>query len=96
MEPYSKKLGTDTWFHAKRCFLSLIENLAKQMIVVRDSVLYECLAFLEQCEGRIEKKLTSTNFIIIKSSTVQHLAETSKHTLTVRWKIKHLMLARIL
>ena len=39
LEPYNKKLGTDTWFYAKRCFLSLIENLAKHMISVRDSVI---------------------------------------------------------
>ena len=31
LEPYNKKLGTDTWFYAKRCFLSLIENLAKHV-----------------------------------------------------------------
>ena len=34
MEPYSKKLGMDTWHYAKRCFLGLIENLAKHMIMV--------------------------------------------------------------
>ncbi|GFG31358.1 hypothetical protein Cfor_12925, partial [Coptotermes formosanus] len=50
LEPYSKKLGTDTWFYAKRCFLSLIENLAKHMIVARDSVFQECVQFLEHCE----------------------------------------------
>ena len=50
LEPYNKKLGTDTWFYAKRCFLSLIENLAKHMISVRDSVVQECIGFLEQCE----------------------------------------------
>lgn len=50
LEPYDKKLGTDTWFYTKRCFLSLIENLAKHMIVLRDSVLAECVAFLESCE----------------------------------------------
>lgn len=50
MEPYPKKLGTDTWFYAKRCFLSLIENMAKQLIMVRDSVINECVQFLEQCE----------------------------------------------
>ena len=43
LEPYNKKLGTDTWFYAKRCFLSLIENLAKHMISVRDSVIQECI-----------------------------------------------------
>lgn len=51
LEPYSKKLGTDTWFYAKRCFLSLLENLAKQIFTVRDSVLYDCLHFLSQCEA---------------------------------------------
>ena len=38
LEPYNKKLGTDTWFYAKRCFLSLAENLSKHMISVRDTV----------------------------------------------------------
>ncbi|KAJ1523538.1 hypothetical protein ONE63_001386 [Megalurothrips usitatus] len=51
LEPYHKKLGTDTWFYAKRCFLSLIENLAKHMMVVRDSVIQDCIQFLEQCES---------------------------------------------
>uniref|UniRef100_A0A0R3RKZ7 Tetratricopeptide repeat protein 30 n=1 Tax=Elaeophora elaphi TaxID=1147741 RepID=A0A0R3RKZ7_9BILA len=50
MEPYDKKLGTDTWFYSKRCMISLIENLAKHLISIRDSVLHECLQFLEQCE----------------------------------------------
>ncbi|GFQ97032.1 tetratricopeptide repeat protein 30A [Trichonephila clavata] len=51
LEPYSKKLGTDTWFYAKRCFLSLLENLAKQVFVIRDAVLYDCLQFFSQCEA---------------------------------------------
>ncbi|CAH8524252.1 unnamed protein product [Dicrocoelium dendriticum] len=50
LEPYQKKLGPDTWYYAKRCFLSLIENLAKHMILVRDSVLLDCIQFLEHCE----------------------------------------------
>jgi len=50
LEPYNKKLGTDTWFYAKRCFLSLVENLAKHMISVRDTVLAECIQFLDHCE----------------------------------------------
>lgn len=55
LEPHSKKLGTDTWFYTKRCFLSLLENLAKQVITVRDSVLQECLHFFEQCEEHGKK-----------------------------------------
>lgn len=51
LEPYNKKLGTDTWFYAKRCFLSLLEQLAKQLVVLKDSTLQECTQFLEHCEG---------------------------------------------
>ncbi|XP_039769056.1 tetratricopeptide repeat protein 30B [Ornithorhynchus anatinus] len=50
LEPYNKKLGTDTWYYAKRCFLSLLENMAKHMIMLRDSVVQDCLQFLEHCE----------------------------------------------
>lgn len=50
LEPYSKKLGVDTWFYAKRCFLSLLENLAKQVFVIRDAVIYDCIHFFSQCE----------------------------------------------
>ncbi|KAL7061792.1 hypothetical protein AAHC03_0241 [Spirometra sp. Aus1] len=50
LEPYHKKLGTDTWYYAKRCFLSLIENMAKHMIMIRDAVLTDCIQFLEHCE----------------------------------------------
>lgn len=45
------QLGTDTWFYAKRCLLSLLENMAKHMVVPVDSVIKECIQFLEQCEG---------------------------------------------
>lgn len=56
LEPYNKKLGTDTWFYAKRCVLSLLENMAKHMILLRDTVVHDCLLFLEHCEvyGREE------------------------------------------
>ncbi|RDD39424.1 Tetratricopeptide repeat protein 30A [Trichoplax sp. H2] len=67
LEPYNKKLGTDTWFYAKRCFCSLLENMAKHMILVRDSVLQEIIQFFEHCEAYgktipsiIEQPLQST------------------------------------
>lgn len=50
LEPYNKKLGTDTWFYAKRCFLSLLENMAKQTIIIKDSIVDECIQFLIHCE----------------------------------------------
>uniref|UniRef100_A0A3P9J5K1 Tetratricopeptide repeat protein 30 n=1 Tax=Oryzias latipes TaxID=8090 RepID=A0A3P9J5K1_ORYLA len=51
LEPYSKKLGTDTWFYAKRCFLSLLENMSKDMVQLRDAMVQECVQFLEHCES---------------------------------------------
>nr|CDS27319.1 tetratricopeptide repeat protein 30A [Hymenolepis microstoma] len=50
LEPCQKKLCTDTWYYAKRCFLSMIENLAAHTIMVKDSVLLDCIEFLEHCE----------------------------------------------
>lgn len=50
LEPYNKKLGTDTWFYAKRCFLSLIEYLAKHMMVLKDQAFNEILNFLDAAE----------------------------------------------
>jgi len=52
LRPYDKKLGPDTWFYTKRCFLALIENLAKQLLMLKDSVARECLRFLDDCEGK--------------------------------------------
>jgi len=34
LEPMQKKLGTDTWFYAKRCLMALVETLAKHMLVL--------------------------------------------------------------
>ncbi|KAJ3209193.1 Tetratricopeptide repeat protein 30A [Dinochytrium kinnereticum] len=50
LEPFNKKLGTDTWYYAKRCFASLFETLAKHMILLKDSVFAEALAFFDACE----------------------------------------------
>ncbi|TRY80025.1 hypothetical protein TCAL_13467 [Tigriopus californicus] len=77
LEPYNKKLGTDTWFYAKRCFLSLIENLSMHMISVRDSVIQECIQFLEHCEiyGKSVKA-------VIEQPLEEHLIHRGKNTVT--------------
>ena len=51
LEPYNKKLGTDTWYYAKRCFLGLIEQMAKHMIVMKDASVMEILMFLDAAEA---------------------------------------------
>ncbi|CAK65556.1 unnamed protein product (macronuclear) [Paramecium tetraurelia] len=47
LEPYNKKINTDTWYYAKRCFLALIEVLAKHMIILKDTSYSEILDFLD-------------------------------------------------
>lgn len=51
LEPYSEKIGTDTWFYAKRGFLALAETLSKQMIVLPDDTISEIIKFLEAAEN---------------------------------------------
>ncbi|KAJ3392309.1 Tetratricopeptide repeat protein 30A [Lobulomyces angularis] len=50
LEPFNKKLGTDTWYYAKRCFASLYETLTKHMILLKDSVFTDALQFFDNCE----------------------------------------------
>jgi tetratricopeptide repeat protein 30 len=40
----------DTWYYAKRCFLSLIENLAKQILCVPDKLFIELINFLDNAD----------------------------------------------
>jgi len=47
LEPYDKKLGTDTWYYAKRCFLAMAENMAKHMLMLKDASMLEVLTFLD-------------------------------------------------
>lgn len=89
LEPYSKKLGTDTWFYAKRCFLSLLENLAKQVFVIRDVVLYDCLHFFSQCESMFKDYMchiiyliclnVTKNFVYICKKKVVYKLKVSQH-----------------
>lgn len=51
LDPYDKKLHTDTWYYAKRCFLALAENMSKHMLILKDSSLEEILEFLDKAEA---------------------------------------------
>ena len=44
------QINTDTWFYAKRCFLSLIETMAKHMIILKDTSISEILDFLDAAD----------------------------------------------
>lgn len=51
MEPPEKKLSVDTWYYAKRCIVATIETIARNTLVMRDSVINELIEFLTKCEG---------------------------------------------
>lgn len=50
LEPYKKKLGTDTWFYTKRCLLALAENISKHLICISNDTLKDVILFLVQVE----------------------------------------------
>lgn len=47
LEPFNKKIMSDTWYYAKRCFLFLFETMAKHLIMVKDEIIAEILLFLD-------------------------------------------------
>jgi len=47
LEPYDRKIGVDTWFYAKRCFLALGETLGKNMIVLKDEAFDDIINFFD-------------------------------------------------
>ena len=51
----------DTWFYAKRCFLSLVETLAKHMIILKDTTMNEIIDFLNQADQFGKAIKTSIN-----------------------------------
>eukprot|EP01086_Lenisia_limosa_P012454 TRINITY_DN40799_c0_g1_i1.p1 TRINITY_DN40799_c0_g1~~TRINITY_DN40799_c0_g1_i1.p1 ORF type:complete len:676 (+),score=138.86 TRINITY_DN40799_c0_g1_i1:100-2127(+) len=51
LEPYSRKLSTDTWYYAKRCLVALIDQIAKQVVVLKDTVMNDIVEFLEAIEA---------------------------------------------
>jgi len=44
------QIMTESWFYAKRCFLALIETLAKHMIDMKDATFLEILEFLDAAD----------------------------------------------
>jgi tetratricopeptide repeat protein 30 len=47
---FNKRMNMDTWFYAKRCFLALIENLAKQILIIPDKLFLELVNFLDNAD----------------------------------------------
>eukprot|EP00163_Fabomonas_tropica_P011065 TRINITY_DN2152_c0_g1_i2.p1 TRINITY_DN2152_c0_g1~~TRINITY_DN2152_c0_g1_i2.p1 ORF type:complete len:481 (+),score=115.07 TRINITY_DN2152_c0_g1_i2:753-2195(+) len=82
LEPYNRKLSTDTWYYAKRCFLALAETLAKHMIMLKDQTFHEIIDFLDAADQygkKIRTKLAKTDRdIITENHNVSYQARALK------------------
>jgi len=57
LEPYRKKLGPDTWYHTKRCFLALLDALSRQMLTLqlKDELYHQIITFLDGADEHGKK-----------------------------------------
>jgi len=55
---FNKRMNMDTWYYAKRCFLALIENLAKQIMSIPDKLYMELVNFLDNAD-KFGKNITT-------------------------------------
>ena len=50
LEPFEQKLGSETWFYSKRCFLALAEKLSKHLLTISDDTFVAIFDFLDEIE----------------------------------------------
>ena len=86
---FHKRMNMDTWYYAKRCFLSLIENLAKQILCIPDKLFIELLNFLDEAD-KYGKNITTQ---IADSHTNEENAE--KCTVSSEARLLKKMLLKI-
>jgi len=63
LEPYDRKLGVDTWFYAKRCFLALGETLGKNMLLLKDDAFDDLINFFDAA-AQVGKNISTTINIV--------------------------------
>jgi tetratricopeptide (TPR) repeat protein len=66
--PYDKKVGVDTWYYAKRCFVAFAEGIAKGMITAQDETFTKVLAFLDAAE-KLGAKINTTVGVTTTTTT---------------------------
>lgn len=59
LEPYERKIGVDTWYYAKRCFLALGETLGKNMILLKDEAFDDIINFFDAA-AQVGKNIATT------------------------------------
>jgi len=75
LEPLEKKLSPDTWYHTKRCLLSYLQMLTKQIYLLSSETEQEVQQFLERVE-QIGASMSST--IQSNSKTIAYEARMLK------------------
>jgi len=50
MEPMGERLTPDSWYHAKRCILALLDKFSRRIVSVQDDLFDRLLNFLVDCE----------------------------------------------
>jgi tetratricopeptide repeat protein 30 len=63
LEPYDKKIGVDTWYYAKRCFLALGETLGKNMLLLKDEAFDDLINFFDAA-AQVGKNIPTTVDVI--------------------------------
>lgn len=64
LDPVKDKLGTDTWYYTKRCFLALIEKIIKKSFELKDPFYSQLITFLDDAYLN-GKNITTVSEIII-------------------------------
>merc|ERR1719410_3025111 len=59
LEPYERKIGVDTWYYAKRCFLALGETLGKNMLLLKDEAFDDIINFFDNA-AQVGKSIQTT------------------------------------
>lgn len=95
LEPFNKKLGTDTWFYAKRCFLAFIENMSKHLISAKDVTLKECLQFLDGCEMHGRYVPTVLGMLGVPGQHEEDATTEAKRTVTYEARLLKYMLLKM-
>merc|ERR1719163_2450788 len=70
MEPYERKIGVDTWYYAKRCFLALGESLGKNMILLKDEAFEDLINFFDAA-AQVGKSIPTTINVLDSAEQAQ-------------------------
>jgi tetratricopeptide repeat protein 30 len=61
LDPFSEKIGTDTWFYTKRCLLALIEKIVNGSYTLQESLYAHIIIFLDEAY-QVGKQITTVLF----------------------------------